>query len=36
MSRKDLEDVTKFAHDKNLTQEPFIKVCKMWKNSNQK
>ena len=36
MSKEDLENILKVANDKNLMQEPFEKVCEMWKNSNQK
>lgn len=32
MSKKDLEDILKFANDNNLMQEPFDKVCELYKN----
>ena len=35
MSKKDLENILKFADDNNLMQEPFEKVFEMWKNSKQ-
>lgn len=36
MSKEDLENILKFADDNNLMQEPFKRVCEMWKNSKQK
>lgn len=36
MSKEDLENILKFANDKNLMQEPFERVYEMWKNSKQR
>lgn len=33
MTRADLENILKFANDKNLMQEPFEVVYEMWKSS---
>lgn len=32
MSKKDLEDILKFADDNNLMHEPFDKVYELYKN----
>lgn len=35
MTKSDLENILKFANDKNLMQEPFEKVYELWLKSKQ-
>lgn len=35
MNKQDLEDIIKFAEERNLMQEPFDEVYEMWLESKQ-